>query len=48
VDLGDDGKYLVTRLGSISFFMPTGEVLDLHEVLYVPDMTKNLLLVYCL
>jgi hypothetical protein len=48
VELGDDGKYPMTGLGSISFCMPTKEVLDLHEVLYVPGMTKNLLLVSCL
>jgi hypothetical protein len=48
VELGDDGKYLVIRLGSISFCMLAGEVLELHEVLYVLGMTKNLLLVSCL
>jgi hypothetical protein len=48
VELGDDDRYLVTRLGSISFCMLVREVLDLHEVLYVPSMTKSLLLVCCL
>jgi hypothetical protein len=48
VELGDDAKYLVIGMGSISFCMPTGEVLELHEVLYVLGLTKNLLLVSCL
>jgi hypothetical protein len=48
VELGDDGKYPVTGLGSISFRMPPREVLELHEVLYVLGMTKNLLSVSCL
>jgi hypothetical protein len=34
-------------MGSISFCMPTREVLELHEILYVPDLTKNILLVSC-
>ncbi|KAH9293147.1 hypothetical protein KI387_041654, partial [Taxus chinensis] len=32
VELGDDAKYSVTGIGSISFRMPVGEVLELHEV----------------
>lgn len=43
VELSGDGKYLVTRLVSISFCMPMGEVLELHEVIYVLGMPKNLL-----
>jgi hypothetical protein len=45
VELIDDGRYPMVWLRSISFFMLVGEVLDLHEVLYVPSMTKNILLV---
>jgi hypothetical protein len=48
VGLGDDGKYLMIGLGSISFFISIGEVLELHEVLYVLVMTKNLISVFCL
>jgi hypothetical protein len=48
VELGHDDKYPMTRLGSISFCMLAKEVLELREVLYVPSMTKNLLLVSCL
>jgi hypothetical protein len=43
----DDGKYLISGLCSISFRM-LAEVLELQEELYVPSMTKNLLLVSCL
>jgi hypothetical protein len=35
MELGDDGKYPMARLGSITFRMSTGEVFDIHEVLYV-------------
>jgi hypothetical protein len=48
VELGDNAKYLVIGMCSVSFHMPVGEVLELHEVLYVPSSTKNLLLVSCL
>jgi hypothetical protein len=47
VELSDDGKYLVTGLGSISFSILDREVLDQHEVLYVTVMNKNILLVSC-
>jgi hypothetical protein len=43
VELGDDATYLVTGMGSVSFNMPSGNVLDLDDVLFVPDLTKNLL-----
>lgn len=36
------------QLGSISFCMPAGEVLELHEVLYVLGMNKDLLPVSCI
>jgi hypothetical protein len=47
-ELGDDAKFLVIGMGSISFHMPTREVLELHEVLYVLGLTKNLLSISCL
>jgi hypothetical protein len=43
VELGNDRRYLVTRFDSISFYMLAGEVLELHEVLYITSVTKNLL-----
>jgi hypothetical protein len=48
VELGDDGKYLMTRLGFVSFRISAEEVLELHEVLYVLGSTKNLLSIYCI
>jgi hypothetical protein len=48
VELGDDAKYLVIGMGSISFRRLAGEVLELNKVLYVLGLTKNLLLVSCL
>jgi hypothetical protein len=41
--LGDDATYPVTRMGSVSFSMPSGDVLDIDDVLYVLGLMKNLL-----
>jgi hypothetical protein len=35
VELGDDATYLVRGVGSISFQIPLGEILELSEVLFV-------------
>jgi hypothetical protein len=43
VELGDDATYLVAGVGSISFQMPSGDILELTSVLYVLGLTKNLL-----
>lgn len=43
VDFGDGVAYLVTRMGSISFWIPLGDVLELHDVLFVHGLTNNLL-----
>ena len=43
VELGDDATYPIARVGSISFLMPSGDILELTGVLYVPSLTKNLL-----
>ena len=45
---GYDDKYLVKGLGSISFQMPLGDVLELYFVLYVPWLTSTFLLVSCI
>jgi len=43
VELGDDATYLIVEVGSISSFqMPSSNVLELGNVLDVPDLTKNL------
>jgi hypothetical protein len=43
VELGGNATYLVIGMGSISFCMPSSDVLELDDVLYVPGLTKNLL-----
>jgi hypothetical protein len=43
VELGDDAKYSVIGMGSISFCMLAEKVIELHEVLYVHGLSKNLL-----
>jgi hypothetical protein len=43
VSLGEDATYLVAEVGSISFRMPSDDVLKLSGILYVPGLTKNLL-----
>jgi hypothetical protein len=41
--LRDDATYPVTRMGSMSFCMPSGDVLDIDDVLYVLVLMKNLI-----
>lgn len=48
VELGNDAMYPMTGLSSISFQMPLGDVLKSHYVLYVPNLMKCLLSVYCM
>ena len=48
VELGNNGKYPMIELGSISFCMLAGEFLKLHGVLSVPRLTKNLLSISCM
>jgi hypothetical protein len=46
VKLGDDATYLVKEVGSISFWMPLGDVLELNDVLFVPSLKKNLISIF--
>jgi hypothetical protein len=48
VELGDDATYPMKGLGSISFWMPSSDVLELNDVLFVPGLKKNLLSVSCM
>lgn len=41
--LGDDATYPVTRMSSMSFCMPSGDVLDIDDILYVLGLMENLL-----
>jgi hypothetical protein len=45
VELGDNAMYPIAKVGSISFQMPSSDIFELNGVLYVPNLTKNLLLV---
>eukprot|EP00253_Pinus_taeda_P006505 PITA_06505 len=42
IEMGDEGKYSVTRLGTITFQMEHGAPLTLKNVIYVPGLKKNL------
>jgi hypothetical protein len=48
VELSDNAMYIVKGLGSISFQMPSSDVLELDSVMYVPDLTKSLLSISCM
>jgi hypothetical protein len=43
VELGDDKRYKIEGVGSISFKLESGVRLHVDEVLYVPGLKKNLI-----
>jgi hypothetical protein len=43
VELGDDAKYSIARVGTIPFHLKLGNFLDFDDVLFVPGLKKNLL-----
>jgi hypothetical protein len=43
VELGDDAKYLVARVGTIPFQLESGNSLEFDDVLFVLGLRKNLL-----
>jgi hypothetical protein len=45
VELGDGAKYLVAGVGTIPFRLQSSNSLDFDNVLFVPSLRKNLLLV---
>lgn len=45
IELGDNAKYKVMGLGTVSFWKEFEDLLEVKDVLYVPGLTKNLLLV---
>jgi hypothetical protein len=45
VELRDDATYPITNLRFISFHMSSSAVLELNHFLYVPGLTRNVLLV---
>jgi len=42
VFLGDDATYLVKGVGNVTLQLNQGNTIHLQEVLYVPDLKKNL------
>ena len=46
VELGDDAKYPIARVGTILLQLRSGNSLDFDSVLFVPSLKKNLLLVW--
>ena len=45
VELGDDGTYDIKGFGSTSFQLQTCNVFHIDEILYVPGLKKNLIIV---
>ena len=43
MELGDEVRYEVNGVGSISLHLESGVILHLEEVLYVPGLKKNLI-----
>jgi hypothetical protein len=48
VELGNDTTYPITKMSFLSFRMPSGNVLELNDVLSIPGLTKNLVSVSCM
>jgi hypothetical protein len=45
VELGDDGTYAIKGVGSTSFQLQSGNLFHVEEIIYVPGLKKNLILV---
>ena len=43
VDLGDDGRYSATGIGTITFQRELGKIFHLKDVVHVPSLKKNLI-----
>ena len=43
VELGDDARYQAQGVGIVSFQRESGKPLSFADVLYVPELTKNLI-----
>jgi hypothetical protein len=48
VELGNDATCPMIGTGFVSFLMPSGDVLELDDVLYVLGLMKSLLSVSCM
>ena len=43
IEMGDDGRYSVTSIGTISFERESGKPFILKDVMHVPGLKKNLI-----
>ena len=43
IEMGDDGRYSATGIGTISFERESGKPFVLKEVMHVPGLKKNLI-----
>ena len=43
VELGNDGRYSVTDIGTITFQRVSGKLFHLKDVVHVPGLKKNLI-----
>lgn len=43
IKMGDDGRYIATGIGTISFERESGKPFVLKEVMHVPGLKKNLI-----
>jgi hypothetical protein len=46
VDLGDDATYFVRGVGSIFFQMPSDDVLQLSDVIFVLGLKNNIIFIF--
>lgn len=42
IEMGDDGRYSVSGVGTVAFHWEHGAPLTLTDVMYVPELKKNL------
>ena len=45
IEIGDDGRYSMTGISTISFERESGKTFQLEDVMHVPGLKKNLVLV---
>jgi hypothetical protein len=48
IEIGDDGQYSVTSIGTITFQRESGKPFQLKNVMHVPGLKKNLVSVVML
>ena len=48
IEMGDDGRYSTTEIGTITFQRESGKPLILKYVMHVPSLNKNLVFVVVL